>query len=79
MGLRPKQLALLATCGAFVIACGGEQTPAESPAATSDEPVAEEESEPAVDGTDDVTDEIGDALSGGDEHSDGDTSEDEDY
>lgn len=77
MRLRPIPVVLYAACSLSVIACGGESKPAESPPPA--QPAAEEESEPPVDATDDVTDEIGNALSGEEDNTDTEPTEDEDY
>ena len=54
----------------FALASCGDPKPAESPKPAAAEPPAQEEAEPVVDGSDDVTDEIGAALSGEDDSAD---------
>jgi hypothetical protein len=69
---------VLTACLLFVGACGGDPKEAEAPAdppADSAEDLDAMEEEEAIDGNDDVNDEIGDALSGGGD----DESEEEEY
>ena len=67
--------AVLCLCGLLLAACGSDSKPAEAPEPAPAEP-AEEMDPPEVDGRDDVTDEIGDALDGDDDTA---ASEDADY